>query len=54
MSEKDPYKKDGSFLDSSKNDVSFLYKSFLDELLKCYSQVLFEKLYNNKIYLNSI
>ena len=54
MSEKDMYKKDGSFLDSSKNDVSFLYMSFLDELLKCYLQVFFEKLYNNKIYLNSI
>ena len=54
MSEKDMYKKDGSFLDSSKNDMSFLYMSFIDDLLKCYSQVLFEKLYNNKIYLNSI
>ena len=39
MSKKDVYKNDGSFL---------------DELLKCYSHVFFEKLYNNKIYLNPI
>ena len=54
MSKKDVYKNDGSFLDLSKNDVSFLDMSFLDELLKCYSHVFFEKLYNKKIYLNSI
>ena len=34
MSKKDVYKNDGSFLDMS----------FLDELLKCYSHVFFEKL----------
>ena len=52
MSEKDIYKNDGSFLDLSKNDVSFKDMSFLDELLKCYLQVFFEKLYNNKFYRN--
>ena len=52
MSKKDMYKNDWSFLDLSKNDVSFLDMSFLDELQKCYLEVFFEKLYNNKFYRN--
>ena len=41
-------------LELSKNDVSFSDMSSLDELLKCYLQGFFEKLYSNKNYLNSI
>ena len=32
--------------------MSFEDMSYLDELLKCYLQMFFEKVYNNKIYLH--